>query len=764
MWIAVTSLPENLRQQSGGRIRRSVLVDGNSGKRKLEVAWSSRRRILHETLDMGPKSWSIRYALYGHWNLRGSVTADPHHRRHDNAALAMTRAGLRLLRLEMGLALSFVNGPWEGETWHGTLVDAIEEWNANSTSRDPLFELLYPRLVIGETQNRPPSDYGSLEHIEAVWRALPHATSLVNKGDAFRYNRWFSFERKVLCYRRQHAVLLAAALYVSVKRGYMGNVEECGYNLHKEDCSADSANEPNGHPEVSTAAGARPGAAGTGRSVKLSNDALKRLRSDCKTHLDLACRILMLEEHRVVMQGCALLCDPLAREHSNTIIFHKTCRGSRQWHVEMATGTRCNHVVEIMETLLSKDTLTMLGVLSHRSDGSSEFAPAVIDRVVTSWALYCQHNIELELAFLRSYSHDVPNAFSGLLAEDEATQRGTADWLVRAFSAVSKMEEAAWDDRWYAERVLDLVWPKSVWCREMMISLLEMGEGATKLPEDTRTEVDHFSRGPRTTKTCEDCFNVLSKAQGRSGSGKFGHRLQWWTAMKSPLLKENDFTPLVPEQEDIETAAHASSLKLPDKLFTTVGHVSSLDEAVEKTYMDGPRQWATSCPERYMRKADLLQALMTAGHGALKRAFLHKLVIPGTLLLKDNDRSQDVYWVLSVHEWGITCWEMQHFSKGAFEWFLPSTRKCGPRPWSFRFIATETASWHVLELETIGPLTAAIRLGCPPGVAFDGGVIFVPKSPVRSAREHAAMYGFRSALFIPKEKRCVTLTQNLPAD
>ncbi|CAK0800775.1 unnamed protein product [Prorocentrum cordatum] len=133
-YCKVADLPESTQQLSRGRSRRPCIEDVGTGDRRLEVAWGRQRRVLHETIDMGPKSWPVRNAMYTAWNIQGTVWNDPHHRRYDSGVNAMTKASLRLFRNGMAFAMNFVAGPWDSDGFQGALVD----WSMHCLSGTPL--------------------------------------------------------------------------------------------------------------------------------------------------------------------------------------------------------------------------------------------------------------------------------------------------------------------------------------------------------------------------------------------------------------------------------------------------------------------------------------------------------------------------------------------------------------------------------------------------------------------------------------------------
>lgn len=126
IWVFADILPWEHQHTLHGRARRAAVRDTTRDNTWLVVRWNGPHKILHKFLDMGPRSWAVRAAVYTTFCIRGTYSHDPCHRRHVTFLLAVGLAGLDLLRLECGVVYTFSAGPWHGDAWHRTMRDAVK--------------------------------------------------------------------------------------------------------------------------------------------------------------------------------------------------------------------------------------------------------------------------------------------------------------------------------------------------------------------------------------------------------------------------------------------------------------------------------------------------------------------------------------------------------------------------------------------------------------------------------------------------------------
>ncbi len=203
------------------------------------------------------------------------------------------------------------------------------------------------------------------------------------------------------------------------------------------------------HPAASSGASAAPAGSAPPRSVRFSNEQLKKLRSNCENGMELATRVLSMFENRAVVVGAAALIGPIKSEHGLALTEMKTIRGTEEWRVAMATGRRCAHFHEAFAKLSSSRVLLDVGLLHWRHGAEAiRFSAEEAGRICTSMVNVCRESLYREAAFQMSYSWDLPGRFAGMLSHLASERAATSKWIKSVFAAVSAAETAALTDPW----------------------------------------------------------------------------------------------------------------------------------------------------------------------------------------------------------------------------------------------------------------------------------------------------------------------------
>ena len=579
-FVAVDSLPDCVRQASPGRVRRSCIVDKSTDppKTRLEVCWGSPRYILHSVLDMGSCDWPSRHVMYLDWNVRGSFHNDPHHRRWDNCLNSMTMSGCLLIKLESMLVHSFAMGPWQGCANFGCIKDAVQEWTSSCTVSDPLFQTMYPTICRHFYKGRLPQDYGSVEHQTEMWSGMASHIVFLHAGMRAKMNRWYQLMLKTQLFRPYLGMVLAVCLYVGISKGWWQNIADTPLMRHEAGVPGEDDERPAGTE------GLPPGPAGEnhdgaiGRSVRLSNHNVQRLRSNCKSGMHLACTIMCMEESWAVMFGIAEITKPSHEEHSKTVVTLKTRRGTLWWRSQMASEHRHEYIQATMDALSSNELMLYLGLRSYRDGGARcEFDDRVSKRIVGTLVDYARCLISREISFYRSYSEDLPGRFASLVHDDAACRRAGVEWVKEAWEELLAAEDAAvhTDNIWLRDYLAALLWPRNTWVREVIISLAETDWAG--LPADTSEEVQHCMLGPGSTLEEELAFNVCRKNMTKAGTGKLGRRSIWHRCLTSGILEDSDFRQPCPNIGDRLLVSSSLQSKMPGNIFDSRATEFSLD-------------------------------------------------------------------------------------------------------------------------------------------------------------------------------------------
>lgn len=101
-FVPIHKLPQPWQATAEGRTCRSCVRDA-AGATRLEVPWTEPRPSIHWTIDQGSIGWLAKVFLLtadSHKRLRGRLSMDPAHRRHNNVHLAMSKASVMWCRGE----------------------------------------------------------------------------------------------------------------------------------------------------------------------------------------------------------------------------------------------------------------------------------------------------------------------------------------------------------------------------------------------------------------------------------------------------------------------------------------------------------------------------------------------------------------------------------------------------------------------------------------------------------------------------------------
>ena len=773
VWEPVADLAPELQRLSAPRVRRSFLENEETDEGWFEVLLSEIRVMIHEIIDMCSKGWCIRLAMYTVWYLRGSCNVDICHRRHNGTLGAHTAYGGRLLRAEFAFGMACLFGPFEGQSLHGYLVDTM--WmivgNPSELSR-MLYEVFYHTMCKWWYRGRMPSDYGTEAHRASFLASLPGMAIFASAGINFKLNRWYQYEDKVVWFSPFIGICAFVGTFYCLVKGSIASVWDTPFQSHTKQAAvvaqAEEAEAAAAAAIVDFAAGAialaaagaplppaptasHGGVASTdhiGRSVKLSNEEVSKLRSNADNGMELATRIWLLEENNVVVVGTTLLGQVAAQENSNTIRAHKTQRGSEDWCISMASWGRVTYLNTLLDLFTSKDFLLDIGFMSHMDDGSTEFSEESQGRITTSLFEFLIAQLLAEIVLLRTYAEDLPGKFAALLSPVAAIRAKAATWIRLAFERLEGFELIALDDDWIKHFLLNLCWPHSTWVRELIIGLLEMGPDADQLPPELRNEVRNRSRGPCSTKPNEDENGHLKKKCRAAPAGTFGLKESWWQSCEGPTLKMADLAQVAITTDDHLNAAVAGS-KMTGNMFSADRKVCSLGAEVERKYLDGPKEYPSMSDERWMQRPSAQEAMMQLTAAQLKTSYYWKMAQPGWYISPkaDGDEELDygkVYLVLDGNERGAITMELERKKQGMFHWV--EIKRADPDAHEAPFVQFSCAdwkNWRTGRVECCAPEANAGRIDCPANFKKQFVLRTVPRTLTKLHVASAKVRGFR---------------------
>ena len=471
------------------------------------------------------------------------------------------------------------------------------------------------------TEDRLPAGFGSQEHKQIVWNMLPSLKAIMTQGVAPQKSRWFQHFAKSRCFMRSWSAYLAACLYVCINQGYYKSLDATPWQwarLHDglpppsvpgapADVGA-AASSSSAHPAVA-AVPAAPTVAP--RSVRFSNAEIDKIRSSCQTQTHLATTIMCVHETKVLNAMMTKFVHPIEEEHNFTVTALKTQAGTLEWRTQMAALRRKHHIESTLGLLRDKALLITLGLQSFEGAAHTcMFPDAMAERIAASTLDFCRELVYAELLLLLQHSADLPGKFAGAVSKGPAIKSDTMQWLKQTFDAVCDAERHARDDEFLAAWLLDLIWVKNTWIREVLLSAAE-ADFAT-LPQDTELEVLQQNLGPVTTKPVEDSFNVARKAMKSSNNCQLSRRGLWHRLLSSNVLEETDYKAHEMTPEDELVGAMATQRTLPKSMFSARGLDFTLGEDKIKEYREpasGSQPWSSLSAERFLFRPLSLEAL-----------------------------------------------------------------------------------------------------------------------------------------------------------
>ena len=183
-------LPQELKRTLAGRKFRSSIMDSVTDSTRMECGWNVYRQALWSVADQGSTGWPAKLVKYYHWELRGSETPDPIHRRIQIWMNSATEAGLHFVMAEYELFFSFFHAPFGSNENYNQVVKAFIHMHKAFDHKFFLFQALYAWIVFADCNGIMPPGFGSDEHQVEVWQRLPLATFLENIGTMCSRNRW----------------------------------------------------------------------------------------------------------------------------------------------------------------------------------------------------------------------------------------------------------------------------------------------------------------------------------------------------------------------------------------------------------------------------------------------------------------------------------------------------------------------------------------------------------------------------------------------
>lgn len=140
--------------------------------------------------------------LTGALGLRLVLLRDQAHRCWRDFRLALGEAQLWPDVIEQIHAMNVRHGPWASQAWFNATREAVKQHLSRSSSADPLFEVLWPRIAADSPS--VVAEPGSAEERAALWEQMKELRNLHTKGARTTTTRWFEFVKNYEEFERHY--------------------------------------------------------------------------------------------------------------------------------------------------------------------------------------------------------------------------------------------------------------------------------------------------------------------------------------------------------------------------------------------------------------------------------------------------------------------------------------------------------------------------------------------------------------------------------
>jgi hypothetical protein len=175
-----------------------------------------------------------------------------------------------------------------------------------------------------------------------------------------------------------------------------------------------------------------------------------------------------------------------------------------------------------------------------------------------------------------------------------------------------------------------LLWPRSTFCREMLVGAYECD--FEKFPADLIEELEEASICQATSVLCENAHKTINAAANHCPNGVISRQQKWHALLASPLLEEQELAYSEPnEMHRVEAIGKVIN---PKEMFESDKQPFSLGDDKLADVMENHKKLQFPGPTGYFHIGAGTSALIKTGqdHKAFKMNWLALLGQPGTLL------------------------------------------------------------------------------------------------------------------------------------
>lgn len=402
-------------------------------------------------------------------------------------------------------------------------------------------------------------DEGSPEHQRYVFQLIRNSKKFKSKGRRVKLGRWQSWFKATGDWKGERTTVLLILVFAGLMRGWFSSIDELpfgplapcaaaarsalgpdarpalcdgaasdsGVNVGRSASASSSCRAPpQASPDVAMlvarqspadgdsltqvpagmASGAVSAPGGQPRTVKASNDELRKVRAGCKNTLHFCALALGCKYSNQITDMIYCLCEPANIFFDMGLTMTKTRRGSLEFHLSLCNGGFKRVIHEMSGKLVDPETIRRIGFLTAEEAPYAEPGALQQDGHLSNLMLLVWMNVSKNMLLsTMTYSHRLPGFLIGVLDPDVERRRAALGRIRVWYDLLQRADRQSQKDAWVRNFMFSLIWPGMTFVRETLALLCEVN-----FEEPTQEVLMHirgFAESFLSTRIDEDVFN-----------------------------------------------------------------------------------------------------------------------------------------------------------------------------------------------------------------------------------------------------------------
>jgi hypothetical protein len=543
------------------------------------------------------------------------------------------------------------------------------------------------------------TDFGTDNHKTRVWQRCQASKIFIRKGDRVKLGRWSSWINSNRYWRHEKCTFLLILGYIGILNGWWQSIDDISALMPTilfKDCEdqpevppadapiATSSSSSSSSTAASKATLAGGGVEGSGlasasaavavasacaasssaaplkpavstltsanpdrdtRSIKESNEQVKKLRGKCANTLHFCATVLanfygnaMTE----VIDG-ATKCFSHFFDHARSVT--KRLEGAEELYHRLTSGKAEGVILDAMFALEDPEVLSLIGFAlpsdsQYVPEGQLEQEAALARNMFDLILSHSNHFYQTMLTYARCY----PAMFLRCVKTSELECRAALALIKEDWTLLNQLERSALSNPWLRKVLMTLRWPFEQWCRELHVMFAELDW--SEVSEEITKQLSEYMVGFFSTNINEDCFNKFRSRENVHSSGAFGRLSRWHVSSTTTLLSDYGKKPL-----QVSSAIESGNPQAAtDALFSAKVSDFSLNYNLLDKLTETSTEWPHLAGSSMKMRGVIWSAIkyLEGNIDKMRRAWLSLVVSPGHLV---HVAGADGQWQGS---WGIS--------------------------------------------------------------------------------------------------------------